>query len=1413
MNFSSIDIQGNIVSSDILTKIKNDDIRFQKASDFGLDTNTPLRDEIGIAWSAAQAHWKAFSLRRDRLKDKDSGTSETRQSWMVPFMRELGYDIESAKSYVINEKTYAISHKAINRDGFPIHIAGINQSLDKRAEFGTRLSPHALVQEFLNNHEHLYAIVTNGKYLRLLRDATRLARLSYLEFNLEQMMEEELYAEFALLYRVLHSSRMPEKEDAGEDAIIEFYHQEALASGTRIRERLSEAVEQSIKLLANGLLKNPQNLELRERAKEGKLKPDEYYLYMLRTVYRILFLLVIEERHLIYPSERNTELNRKRDIYYKFYSIQRLTKLVESAIYVDPNKTDLWASLMSNFLLFENGFYGGKLGIAPLGSGLFSSSALGDIQDQKMSNETLLRVLRYLVMFENDQGQLTRVNYADLDVEEFGSVYEGLLEYDPQISYGEHSHELNFSFKKGEGRSSSGSHYTPEELVKPLIKHSLDYVIEDKLQVDSQLERKAKLIQQAKNLLTITVCDVACGSGHILLSAARRIGFELAKIRESLDQNADVEQPSPPYLRQAIRDVIKHCIYGVDLNPLAVELCKVAFWLEAHNPGEPLNFLDHHIKNGNAIVGLAHLDELTEGIATEAFKTLPGDDKDVASELRKKNVTERKAREKNVQQGQIAKKLAKENIQKITNQLIEWSKLPENTPLQISEKAKAYDKITKSPQWYRLQQLADIQEAQFFIPKTDSRDFITDGKYYEFLIGENVIQDVRVSLATGKSYEKKFFHWFLEFPEVFGQGGFDCILGNPPFLGGGKISGKIGKDFLCYIGEKFTGLGGQADLVGYFFRRGFDIINPIGFLSLISTNTISQGDTKVGSIDHIINSGGSINHAISSMKWPGEAAVEVTILTLTKQKWTRDLILNGSSVKHISNFLKDDKDLGKPFTLEQNLNLSFLGSSVLGMGFVLEPKEAEGLIDLNPKNKDVLFKYLNGYDLNNDPEQSPSRWVINFFDWSYEKAKKYSDCFKIIEELVKPERTRWKKDKSGNEIKGTFALRKPLPQRWWIYGEKRPKLYATIGKIKRTLIHTRVSKTHAFTFSRTDKVFSDAINVFAFDGFGEFAVLQSAINEWWAWHYSSTMKGDRRYSTSDAFENFPMPESINELEKNGEKVFKSRAELMRNLNLGLTKTYNQINNLTLAQSPLYQDQKQFEKAYGKESWNLYNHLEVKKEGKVSYEEAVPMIFELRRLHKEMDEAVLAAYGWNEDSGKWGEAIKLRHDFYKVDYLPENDRVRYTIHPDARKEILSRLLLLNHERFEEEARQGLHKKKDVEAFYEQKGIEIPEEVTFSDQKRKPAQKKPTKKSKSEIGQTALFETQNLYNSVPSDTTIKEGTSFLMAPNGGAAKWYCIGKNLPGTQELTTSSNLAQAVLGKKAGDQIDFGNGFQILEVK
>ena len=477
MKFPSIRIEGSILAGDILEKIEQGDVAGQKPSDFGLTADAKVKDEIVRAWADAQDLWRIFRRKLEATKEGSSATTETRNFWVVPLLGLLGYQVELArKGEEVLGKNYFLSHRVPVRDNFVVHIMGYRDSLDKKREdSGPRMSPHALVQEYLNLTEHLYAIVTNGQQLRLLRDSSRLIKLSYLEFDLERMMEEEIFPDFALLYRLAHVSRMPLKQDAGAESIIERYHQDSLESGSRIRDGLSAAVEKSIIALANGFIGHPSNQALRDAVKAGDVRPKDLYQWLLRLIYRILFLMVIEERDLVYPKKAN---RKQRDIYYRYYSIQRLRKLGEKRYFADKHFEDAWCGLNSTFRLFEAGSPGQKIGIAPLAGDLFNERSIGLLGEAQLDNEVLLTSFRNLSLFQHpDTKQWIRVNYGALNVEEFGSVYEGLLKREPVfLPNGERP-----SFELHESDDDTQSHYTPDELAHPLIHHSLDYVIEEKL--------------------------------------------------------------------------------------------------------------------------------------------------------------------------------------------------------------------------------------------------------------------------------------------------------------------------------------------------------------------------------------------------------------------------------------------------------------------------------------------------------------------------------------------------------------------------------------------------------------------------------------------------------------------------------------------------------------------------------------------------------------------------------------------------------------------------------------------------------------------------------------------------------------------------------------------------------------------
>jgi len=1219
VNYPSIRIEGAILSPDILERLE--DAPGQRATNFGLDGSARVKDEIARAWADAQDYWRIFQRKLETLRPDSPATTETRQQWVVPLLGLLGYQLEyQSRGTELNGKTYAISHRVANRGQTPVHITGCREpsGLDRKPEKAVlRMSAHAMVQEYLTLDEDLYGLVTNGRLLRLLRDSSRLVKLTYLEFDLDRIFTDGLFADFAILYRLLHATRLPASREAAAESLIERYHQDSLDSGSRIRDGLSRAVERAIRDFANGFLAHPANEALRNAAASGELKPEAYYQHLLRLIYRLLFLMVIEERGLVFPLGMAAA---RRDIYDRYYSVQRLRRLSEKRYLADRRHHDLWLALRATFRLFEAGGPGSEIGLAPLAGDLFSPDAIGLLARATLGNDVLLSCLRSLGLYQHpDTRQVIRVNYAALNVEELGSVYEGLLKFNAVFSL--QAGVPTFDLQAG--ADDTQSHYTDDDLVQPLIKHSLDYLIAEKL--------KERDREQA--LLSLRVADISCGSGHILLAAARRIATQLAIVRTG------EEQPSPSAFRAAIRDVIRQCIYGVDVNPLAVELCKVALWLEAHNPGEPLNFLDHHIKCGNAVVGFARREEVERGVPDEAFVTMPGDDKETAALVRKRNKAERKDHAS----GQIPLAPA---IQKQLDDILrgwrELSVLPERTPEDIAAKKRRYQDFTKGEDAWLLNQIAAIPIAQFYLPKTQANlpKLITDAEFRRYWKGEVSPQGQATAQAWALGEQNRFFHWFLEFPEIIQRGGFDCILGNPPYLGGQALSGTYGHPF-CHYSKWEYAPAGLSDLVVFFVRRIYSLLRPAGFTAFITTNSIKDGDVRKDGLDQILARDGTINFAVRGIKWPGRANLVVSLVTLHKGTWKGKRILDGKEAQFINAYFEDSSDAAEPLPLLENAEKVLQGCIFLGDGFVLSHAEADNFRRSASDSQDVIFPLLNGQELNNDPEQAPGRSIINFFDWPIERARRYAEPFHRIEERVKPERS--------------LSNRAVYREKWWIYGEPRPKLIRKLTELHSCFVAAATTKYLNFSAAQTTCVFTHALYVFATDRWDLYAVVQSTLHEVWARKYSGALETRLRYSPSECFDTFPFPEELWQtvsltLAEIGERYHEHRRGLMRQLWLGLTDIYNLFHTRDLTPAVV---------------------AKVSKKSPEEAEAGYQGILELRRLRRELDIAIRDAYDWAN--------LDLGHDFHEVENLPENDRVRYTISPAARKEVLRRLLTLNHER--------------------------------------------------------------------------------------------------------------------------------------
>jgi hypothetical protein len=768
--FPSVDLQGNVLSAEVLDLVSRGELPGQKPKEFNLPAESTVDRAIGEAWAAARAYWKAFSEKRARLKDDDSGVTITRRNWITLLLGEMGYELEAADAEEINEKKYPISHRVINCGNLPVHIMGVNDGLDvRRASGQPRLSPHALVQEYLNHSEHVYGLVTNGLQLRLLRDSMRLGRLAYVEFNLERIFDQEIYTDFVLLFRLLHATRMPTKAEAAAEAFIEAYHQKGIDDGTRIKE-LRKAVKDGMEVLANGLLNcNPQ---FADAALKGKLDPKDYYAVLMRTIYRMLFLIVIEERDLVHPIPKGDRdaINTYRDVYRRFYSLSRLRKLTLRSAYIDGRKQDLWQSLMSTFRLFESDGYGRSLEIAPLGGDLFGRSLAAndhDLHALKLDNASTLRILEGLTITRNDQGVRVPVNYSDLDVEELGSIYEGLLELHPRIDNS--SGTPLFGFTEGSQRKLTGSYYTRHDLVAQLIRTALEPVMEERLKGKRTKEEKEAAI------LGMSVVDPACGSGHFLLAAARNMAQRLAEIR------SEEENPGRSWVLAARRDVISRCIYGVDKNPAAIELCRLALWLEAHISGKPLTFLEHRIRPGDALVGVDRLERLKEGIPDGAFEPVTGDDGVTATVHRSKNRRFRETGQYHLfsQQLQLT-----EHMDRFAEGFKSVDALRNDDMDTRLMKEAIYKKFKSDRGWWKNKVACDLYTYAFFQHYTQGtkENEVVDT---ELLLRQlNSAGSVNASLeakAINLSQVENFFHWPLEFPEIAQRGGFDVILANPPW--------------------------------------------------------------------------------------------------------------------------------------------------------------------------------------------------------------------------------------------------------------------------------------------------------------------------------------------------------------------------------------------------------------------------------------------------------------------------------------------------------------------------------------------------------------------------------------------------------------------------------------------------------
>ncbi|PAY17448.1 restriction endonuclease [Rhodopirellula sp. SM50] len=1108
---------------------------------------------------------------------------------------------------------------------------------------------------------------------------------------------------------------------------------ESASTQQEVTDQLGSQVRSAVEILIQSLDRADQDYG---RELLADVPEEVLYEAALTVMMRLVFLFCAEERELLLLGDQ---------LFDQHYAVSTLVAQLQNTAdqhgeEILERRLDAWCRLLSTFRAVYGGVNHDRMHLPAYSGNLFDPDRFPFLEGRKsdtswkdteanplpINNRTVLHLLRSLQYLEmHDEAQ--RLSFRALDIEQIGHVYEGLLDHTAKRStepvlglVGKHEPETPlaqleeqrakgnddfFDFLKketgsgrkwenyidqeldteasnrlrsacgndedlfervlpyaklvrndtfdrpvvirknsfyvtaGTDRRSSGTHYTPRSLTEPIVKHTLEpLVYEGPAEGKPREEWKLK---SPEELLDLKICDMACGSGAFLVQAARYMAERLlesweAVVKESTGEskitpfgepstgNADeqlIPDDSHERVIYARRIVAQRCLYGVDVNPLATDMAKLSLWLLTLAKDKPFTFLDHSIRCGDSLVGISSIDQL------ECF-SLNGD-----------------GSQRSFAQEQIKRRI---EAAKLLRQQLE--RMPTNNVADISRKAEMLNRAEE--QAGRLRYAADMMFSVYWrsLPDTERsavlQDTLMDVEFrFKDLPVRQLEKEASTQLRSVNCPDP--FHWAIEFPEVFDEGGIHAFVCNPPFMGGTKLEPAFGRTYREYlvgsIAGGIRGVRGTADLCCYFLRRSAQLTVANGHTGMLTTNTIAEGDSREVGLQALSQQGRSIIRAEKSRKWPGTANLEISSVWLRNGSWQGGFVLGDQVVDGITPFLDVPGTVtGKPYALAANEGKCIEGAKALGMGFILDPSEAEALIEKDERNRDALFPFLTGQDLNTSPTQHARRWTVFFADWPLSHAtapsnyggpvaEDYPDCLDVVEEKVKPERLAYPPDSSWN---------RSIRDKWWQYGLPRPALLEATRGLDRVLVRSAVSNINSFAFAPTSFVFSHATKVFIFDDYGSFSVLQSCVHAAWLERYASSMRTDVRYTPKSCFSPFPFPNDPTQLVETGSTYYAARQSIMADNQQGLTKTYNR----------------------------MFDPDESSEEIRV-----------LRERQVNMDQSVAAAYGWDD--------LDLGHDFHKTKH-----GFRYTISDAARHEILQRLLKLNHERYEEEVKQGLHNKR-------------------------------------------------------------------------------------------------------------------------
>jgi len=1114
---------------------------------------------------------------------------------------------------------------------------------------------------------------------------------------------------------------------------LEALLEESLKHQEEVTDTLGEQVKRAVEVLVQCLDKADQD---RNRQLLHDVPPAELYEAGLTVMMRLVFILCAEERGLLLLDE---------PIYEQYYAVSSLrAQLDEEADHHGPEvlerRHDSWARLLAVFRAVYGGIEHETLRMPALGGSLFDPDRFpflegrpkgtdwheGSAKPLPIDNRTVLLLLNALQILEQKGGALL-LSYKALNVEQIGHVYEGLLEHtvarvpeitlglegsqkakNPNVSLAElESARLDgektlvdllkeatkrsasaiknalkkeiddtifakvvavcggdtelarrirpfanllradawgdfivykaesFAVTLGADRRETGTHYTPKSLTESIVSTTLEPVAyigpaEGKQREDWNLKSPAEL-------LDLKVCDPAMGSGAFLVQACRWLSERVVEAwgkeetqgkfvtidGEALDYLGSAE-PMPKSLDDRLviarRLIAEKCLYGIDLNHLAVELSKLSIWLTTLAKGRPFGFLDHNLRCGDSLLGIHRLDQLIK-------LTMNPDDPKIQPRLFGKNIEQAI-----LEVMELRKKLRRIPIRDI-HDVEAMAKLDEQARKKLQSIELVADAFVGEA--FKLGEDSKAMQVSFDRLSIEAGELFKGNLHVEKTIKRQREESLSIELSDSKPARKPL-HWPLEFPEVFERGGFDAVIGNPPYLGGRKIRGALGGKYLEYLTCcLYPGSSANADLCAFFVRRVNMFTRESGTNGFIATSSMSEGDTREVGLQAVLASGNSIIKASSKSVWPGTASVTFSPIWIYHGTWNGDFLLDGKVVSKINSFLAESDLIDSaPEKLKYNYQLSYQGSIPLGEGFVLTKEEIDDLIAKDKKNSKVICPYLVGKELNIHPQHEASQWIINFRNWPLDRnsapddydgpvATDYPDCLEIIKQRVYPERKKKKRD-----------------QKWWQYWRLRSELYSKLEQLNWALaIATQATKYVAFGQVFGKKVYSNAIAIIASDDFALAAVLSSSIHEIWARRYGGYNLLLLRYSPSDLFDTFALPPLGDGLRKLGQQYYELRGNAMLNRNEGLTKIYNRFHDS---------------------------------------EEASDDIQKLRDLHVEMDEAISDAYDWD--------GLKLCHGFHET-----KQGLRFTISEEARREVLQRLLKLNHERYAEEVAQGLHDK--------------------------------------------------------------------------------------------------------------------------